>query len=75
MRPPFNPIHGLTAATITIPDMLHLVLVGTDPAFRIQILTEHNGIAAIFEYSKSPDITGKGITYTSDFFGQFSSVL
>ncbi|MDD6196567.1 MAG: hypothetical protein PUB12_06740 [[Clostridium] aminophilum] len=38
-------------------NMIDLVLVGSDPIFRIEIFTEHNSIEIIFEYSKTPDIT------------------
>jgi len=75
MRPLLNPIRGLTAATITIPDMLYLVLVGTESAVRIQILTEHDSIVSVLLNCKTIHATGKRAANASDFFGQFSSVL
>lgn len=75
MRPPFNLIRGLPAIAIPIPYMVDLVLVGTDPALRIQILTEHDSIVSVLLNCKTIHATGKRAANASDFFGQFSSVL
>ena len=75
MRPPFNPIHGLSAIAIPIPYMVDLVLVGTESSVRIQILTEHDSTVSVLLNCKTIHATGKRAANASDIFGQFSSVL